>query len=389
MEKKKVLFAVHQLNFGGVQKALLSTLNALDYSKYDVTVYIRKNRLDLLPLVNKYVKIIVNDDKRHLYCRPYAVYLQLLCKILSLKKNKSYESTKTALSKYVAEKKIKYEGKKFFAGEHYDVAISYIQGYPAKLLAEYIHADKKVMFFHGSTDESHDLHESIFDKIDTIVGVNEGVCDVLKHLYPAWKNKMTYIRNYVDAAEIVEKSKENIVAITDEKVKLCTCGRFSKVKGFDIALKTAKILKEKNKDFVWYFVGDGPEKQQIENAIQEYGVRDNIVITGMQSNPYPWIASCDIYVQPSYEEAHPLSVIEAQILCRPVVSTATVGGKHLVEDGINGLLSEINENDLAVKIEKLMNDSELKNNIINNLKKIDHSKEFDEYKASWEKLLEG
>ena len=43
--KKKVLIAVHQLNLGGVQKALISALNAIDYSKNDVTLYIRKNRI--------------------------------------------------------------------------------------------------------------------------------------------------------------------------------------------------------------------------------------------------------------------------------------------------------------------------------------------------------
>ena len=42
MGKRKVLIVVHQLNLGGVQKAVLSALDAIDYSQNDVTLYIRK-----------------------------------------------------------------------------------------------------------------------------------------------------------------------------------------------------------------------------------------------------------------------------------------------------------------------------------------------------------
>jgi len=63
MSKRKVLIVVHQLNLGGVQKAVLSALDAIDYSQYEVTLYIRKNRIDLLDQVNPNVsKIIINQD---------------------------------------------------------------------------------------------------------------------------------------------------------------------------------------------------------------------------------------------------------------------------------------------------------------------------------------
>ena len=58
MIKRKVLIVIHQLNIGGAQKALISALNAIDYTENDVTLYVRKNRLDLLPFVNKNVSKI-------------------------------------------------------------------------------------------------------------------------------------------------------------------------------------------------------------------------------------------------------------------------------------------------------------------------------------------
>ena len=62
---KKVLFVANHLTVGGIQKSLISALNSIDYSANEVTLYIRKNRLDLLPYVNKNVKILINEDDAH------------------------------------------------------------------------------------------------------------------------------------------------------------------------------------------------------------------------------------------------------------------------------------------------------------------------------------
>ena len=53
MKKKKLLLVIHHLTIGGIQKSLVSALNAIDYDKYDVTLYVRKNRTDLLEFINK------------------------------------------------------------------------------------------------------------------------------------------------------------------------------------------------------------------------------------------------------------------------------------------------------------------------------------------------
>ncbi|MBR3817951.1 MAG: glycosyltransferase, partial [Clostridia bacterium] len=67
---RKVLFVANHLTVGGIQKSLISALNSVDYSVNEVTLYIRKNRLDLLPYVNKNVKILINEDDVHYYRFP-------------------------------------------------------------------------------------------------------------------------------------------------------------------------------------------------------------------------------------------------------------------------------------------------------------------------------
>ena len=79
--KKKLLIVAHHLTIGGVQKSLISALPTLDYEKYDITLYLRKNRTTLLPYVDKRVNVIINDDKTKYYRKPYSVFLQIFSMI--------------------------------------------------------------------------------------------------------------------------------------------------------------------------------------------------------------------------------------------------------------------------------------------------------------------
>ena len=89
MNKKKLLIVAHHLTIGGAQKSLLTALKVLDYEKYDVTLYLRKNRTDLLTFVDERVNVIINDDKHHYYRKPRAILLQLLISFFKLLSKKA------------------------------------------------------------------------------------------------------------------------------------------------------------------------------------------------------------------------------------------------------------------------------------------------------------
>lgn len=387
--KKKVLIAVHQLNLGGVQKALISALNAIDYSKNDVTLYIRKNRTDLIESVNKNVsKIVINKDKTKYYRKPNSVFLLTKLRLAKLL-GKDTLKIKQELNDYIVDLQMKYEKEHYFSDDtEYDVAVSYIQSHTAKFVSENIKAKKKVMFYHGSTDEFHEINEVVMKDYAKIYCVSKVALDAISKCYPEFSHKMDYIENYVDYKEIKEKAQAFMPDYPDKKLILCSCGRITPVKGYDLAVETAEILKEKNIDFKWYFVGDGSERAKIENMIASKNLSDNIVITGLKDNPYPYVKNCDIYVQPSYEEAHPLSIIEAQILGCVVVSTATAGGKSIISDNTDGVIAEINSQSVAEKIQYVIDSEDLQNKIAQVLTKRDYSKDYEKFLYEWEKLLE-
>jgi len=387
--KKKIVFVIPHLTIGGVQKSLIAALKVIDYEKFDVTLYLRKNRTDLLPFIDERVKVVINDDKYHYYRKLYAIILQILIEIFNLlgKREKS-EKFKQKLSAVIVKYSMDYEQKRFFSSEKHDIAIAYVQGYTALFVANCVNADKKVVVFHTSVDELHDVHEKIINKFDSIVAIHNEQKELIKQWYPEIKDRITVVENYCEKQLIEEQSKEFSVEKPENKTVLCSCGRFSRVKGFDLAIEAAKILKENSISFIWYFVGDGPERENIEKSIKEYNLQEEIIITGMQKNPYPYINACDIYIQPSYEEAMPLTLIEAKRLNKPMVTTDTVGGRKLVNDRIDGLICDINAQSIAVAVEKLITDKNTLEQIKNSLNNIDYSEEFNKYKAQWKNLLE-
>lgn len=389
MNKKKLLIVAHHLTIGGVQKSLISALKAIDYDKYDVTLYLRKNRTDLLSLVDERVNVIINDDKHHYYRKPYCVYLQILMAFYNLLgKKKKAEKINKKLSEKIVNYSMSYERKRFFSSDKYDIAVAYVQGYTALFVAECVSAEKKVVFFHTSVDELHHIHEKIIDKFYCAVAIHDEQKELIKEWYPEIKNKITIVENYCDKELIENQSKEFNVAKPEEKVVLCSCGRFTQVKGFNLAVEAAKILKDRHIPFIWYFVGDGPERDNIEALIKEYGLQEEIVITGMQKNPYPYMNACDIYVQPSYQDAMPLTLIEAKRLNKLIITTDTVGGRKLVDNKITGLVCEIDSSSIADSIECFVKNKELSDSVQTNLKNADYSDEFNKYKIQWQNLLE-
>lgn len=389
MAKKKILIVAHHLTVGGVQKSLISALKLFDYDKYDVTLYLRKNRTDLLGFIDNRVKVIINEDPHHYYRKPYAILLQVRELLYKLFKNKEkVERAKADLAEKIVEDSMLYEERTYFRSEKYDIAVAYVQGYTAAFVAEHIQADKKIVFFHTSTDDHHDMHERILPVFNTVVALHGEQQKLIESWYPETRGKIKIVENYSDKSFILEQSKAFEIKKT-EKLCLCSCGRFATVKGFDLAVTAAEILNSYKVDFVWYLVGDGPERQHLEKMICDKKLEEKVLITGMQKNPYPYMAACDIYVQPSYEESWGLTIVEAQHLLKPIVSTATVGGRKLISDGVNGVICQISAEAIAESVKNLITDNELRVKITDNLKKCDKISDVCAFKAQWRNILEG
>lgn len=361
MKKRKVLFINPSLCQGGIEHYQIQMLNMLDKEKFDITLFQYLDDITLLPLVPEGVKVIIDKDENHYHRKLRAIGLHIkkkLCTALGFNKlSKKYEEL---LREYIHDQKMMHPARDIFSREKFDVVVANAVG-RAMEIALNISADKYFVFFHSSLDLHHDLLEKLFPKFDGIVAVSPGVREMLRESYPEVKEKILLLENYVDAQNILEKAKKHSeYEFKNNEIMICSCGRLSLEKGFDLAVETARILNEKKYRFKWYFIGDGVERKRLEKEIARYSLEKQIIITGYMDNPFRVMKLCDIYVQPSYEESYGRTIKEAIILGCPVVSTSTVGGKTLIKDRKNGILTEISAEGLANGIELFLQDEVLR-----------------------------
>ena len=157
----------------------------------------------------------------------------------------------------------------------------------------------------------------------------------------------------------MEKSNEPIEdgLFPKDRFNIVSCGRLAKEKGFDLAVEACRLLVESNRtDINWVFIGDGPERKNIEKLITLYKLENHIKLIGMQKNPYPYIAKADLFVQPSIVESFGLTIAEAMVLGVPVLSTQTDGAKEIFAFANNGVLCQQSPDDIFKYIQILKNE---------------------------------
>lgn len=137
-------------------------------------------------------------------------------------------------------------------------------------------------------------------------------------------------------------------------------------KGFDLVLKTAKLLKEETKlDFEWNVIGIGTNSNFVRFFEHIYGIKSNEVNINYLGVKKPdeiikILMNASAYVHTSYIDNSPNSVCEAQMIGCPVIATNVGGVPSLVKDGETGLLVPANAPfELAYKLKTLSNNTAL------------------------------
>ena len=386
--KKKILFITPSLCQGGLEHSLITALELLDKSKYQITLLVMQQVLDLLPLVPDEVEILIDKESPHYFRKPKAIWLNGVSKISGrIGKQSTKEKYSEQLKRYIHQQRTIHPAKDIIGKRDFDVVVSYAVGMCTET-ALHVKAKKRVVFFHSSLDVHHDLMTQLFPQFDTIVAVNDGVKEMLCNNYTGISNKIFVISNYVDAVEIIDKAKESInYEIHYSDYTLATCGRISKEKGFNLAVEAAEYLKNQGLKFYWLFIGDGADRDKVEQLMNEKCLNQYIKITGYKDNPYPYMANADIYVQPSYEEAQPLVLLEAMVLGKPIVSTKTVGGNTILKLGEKGVLTDFSGEAIAKGIISLINNPDKRHSFENIYTLEDNKKEKQIYVDKLNQLL--
>lgn len=355
--KKKVLFMMDSLTCGGAEKSLVSLLPLLDYDKVDVTLMLQKRGGVFECYVPKEVNIVSMPQPSGLASLFGRLSYSLKIRLYGMLGKKEH----------LAEtywKSIGWTLKPMRQDCQYDYAFAYQQGFPTYYVVNHVSAKKKYTWANVDLMKAGynvDYNAAVYDQYDRVIGVSDAVSsDLVSQGYVRDKSKVVTIYDILNPSLIREMSKKPGFTKEFDGTRLVTTGRMTHQKGYDLAVKAADELRKRGYKFRWSFVGDGVKRPEIEKLIEERHLEDYIELLGEQSNPYPFMAAADIYVQTSIFEGFGLTVTEARILGKAEVCTNFPCAYNQITDGENGLICEMTPEDIANKIEMLLTDKELK-----------------------------
>lgn len=376
--KKKIIFITEALWVGGIEVALVNLLNYFDYDKYDVTCLVSKASLSVAGRINKNCRLIISDRAKTVSFSEKYKYNRLFC-LMEEPQNASkfrlliWKCLKFFLRAIEARLYSSYI-KKQLKNEHFDTAVIYSDRV-AELALRAVNADKFLMFYHHGAMRKEYHDEIGYKKSEKIIAVSKKLSEKLKDFRPRFASKIIYINNIIDINGVKEKSEEKLKdEFSKDIFNIVSCGRLSYAKGFDIAIKACKELKDSGANIHWWIVGGGPEEKPLKELASFEKVEECITFTGNRDNPYPYIAAADLYVQPSRFEGHCVTLLEARILSKPILATFNAADEQ-IEDGVTGVLCECSAGALVKNIQALMADKERLLSFEKNLQRHDFEKD--------------
>ncbi len=181
-------------------------------------------------------------------------------------------------------------------------------------------------------------------------------------------NKIVVIKNGVDIysfdkAKCYDVDKKQF-GLPLNKMIVTTVANYRYQKGYPFYIDVIDKFKEKfkNAHFVW--VGKGPMGDELQEKINKKGLSELITIYGICNDVRSLLACSDIFTLASVEEGMPIALMEAMSMSIPCSTTKAGGIGELIDNGINGLITEYGDIDsFGNNILRLLNDEKLRQSI--------------------------
>lgn len=389
----KLFIAIHYLELGGAEISLIGLLQSLDYSKYDVDLFVYSHRGELMEFIPKEVNLLPEIPEYAQIERPLKdVVMDGYWKIAFARLKAKWQFHRYVRRKHPA------DGSAVFQYVYsavspslpslknygdYDLAISFLA--PHNIVLEKVNAKKKAAWIHTDysyIDVNNTLELPIWSRFDHIVSISPEVTKAFVGRFRTLETKIIEIENILSpkfvrdrAEQIAEGDIMLEMKKEDGVTTLLSVGRFCQQKNFDNVPDICKRITEAGCQVKWYLIGYGGDEPIISKAITDAGMDNNVVLLGKKTNPYPYIKACDIYIQPSRYEGKAITVREAQLLCKPVAITNYPTASSQVRDGVDGVIVPMDNRGCADGIVNLIKDLGLQDKLVHYLEEHDYGNE--------------
>ena len=335
---KKVLFLIHDLGHGGAEKVLVNLVNNMDQSKFDITVMTLFGGGVNAQFLSKDIRLIVCHRK------PFPGNSHIM-KLFSPKQLYRY-----------------------YIKDHYDIIVSYLEGPTARIISGCETPDTKLVSWihctmHAPAEVALGFRSAkeatvCYNRMNAMVYVAGTVRDAFLKNCPYTGNNLV-LYNTNESKKILGMAVED-AALPGAGLRWCGVGKITSNKGFDRMIRIQAKLKSDGINAHLCILGDGPQKETLEQLAAMYGVTDNVTFLGYQTNPYQYVATCDLFVCASHSEGFSTAATEALIVGTPVCTVEVSGMKEMLgENNEWGIVTENNEEALYQGIKRLLDDPAL------------------------------
>lgn len=389
--KARIFIAMHYMEIGGAETALVGLLNALDPARVDVDLFLYDHRGEMMQFIPEWVNLLPQIPKYSVLERP----------IVELVKRGFWGIAAARLwAKWLSQKAYKRSGStlennggldkmskcttpllpRINQSVTYDLAISFLT--PHRIVAEKVKAKKKIAWIHTDytrvwVDAEDEL--KVWQKYDYVASISGDVTNTFLQVFPSLAPKIVEIENILSPSFVRKRAELQDV---DKEIRhegtitLLSVGRFSDAKNYDNVPDICKrLINETKLNIKWYIIGYGGDEALIRKKIKEAGMEEHVILLGKRSNPYPYIKACDIYVQPSRYEGKSVTVREAQMLCKPVVVTNYPTAPSQIRSDVDGVIVPMDNEGCANGLAEVICDKPLQERIIAHLKTHDYGNE--------------
>lgn len=368
--KPNVLIFAGELAKNGLTTALKGLINYVDTSKmnYVLTFYTKKTNRN---------KQVINEFRDEISYIPIQgaknlTFIGAVCQLLYFKMN-----IDTAFVNRQIEKNAAREVERSYPTIHFDYAIHYT-GYERHIIHIINALDaKKAIYTHNDLLKERKTRNNIhvpslkkaYRQYDRIVIIRESMREEIKKNIPGVDDTKIVVAHNLNNLELIKRRAKKKVTFDDDTycnieldelnsvlqnknvLKFIDIARFSPEKGLDQLIFAFNRFRKENPDAYLIIVGGHGKDFDAICALAESEETKNVIIIRSISNPYPILAKCDCFVLSSHYEGLPMTIMEALILDKKVISTNIPGPSeflsqgygYLVEDSVDGILKGMQE----------------------------------------------
>lgn len=340
---KKVLFGITSLGLGGAERVLVDIANKIN-EDYDITIFTIYANGEMEKQLNSNVKLHSLINKRY----------EDLSKV-----EKILVPIKIMLGrKGIYKRKIK---------KDYDVEIAFLEGPVTRLFSTKNKNTRKIAWVHNDITKvfgsgikakiKKRIDEKIYSSYSKIIFVSKDNQEKFEEVYNL-DNEKEVIYNYIDIKSVVVKANERVdIEFKGEELNIVTVSRLVEQKAIDRLVNVHSKLIQEGLNHKIYVIGDGPQRENLENLIQEKKVTDSFILLGKRENPYPYIKNADCFALLSYFEGYPMVLLEAQILEKYIIITDTAA-RETLRNYNNCMVVGNNEEDIYIGLSKIIKNRE-------------------------------